>query len=195
MKNRKAKKKNQTKRWIFISSVVVVVGALIAGVAIWRHHSQTTAQNNTFQQTNSSLAGVANEVVAQVPGGEAVGSSYCSRNSIKYGQGDRSCVAQQNLLYAEEEGDVSQAAQDIQVLIEREIGKPMTSLNTKYDTNKILAYSFSLNELKCSVEYYDLYNDGEAFSYSQVVTGFSYGLRVTMGCSGDAMADYFPSVE
>lgn len=194
MKNRKAKKKNQTRRWILISAVVSALAVLVTGGAIWHHHLQTTAQNKTFQDTQSIFSIVMDEVSVEIPGGQRVSEAYCGRNSVKYGQGERSCFIDENILYSITTDQFQQTMGETQTVIAKNINVNMKNLGPDDLAQQIGAYAFSYDGLSCYVEYYGL-ESRSSFSYSNEISSFKNGLRVSLSCSGDAMADYFPSVD
>lgn len=194
MKNRKTKKKNQPKRWVLISTVVFTLAVLGTGGAVWHHHLQTTAQNKTFQDTQSIFSVLMDEVSVEIPGGRRVGEAYCGRNSVKYEQGERSCFINEDILYPIPADQFQQTMRDVQDIIANDLSVDMKDLGSDELTQHIGDYTFNYSGLGCYVQYYGLENSS-SFSYNDKISSFKNGLRVSLSCSGDAMADYFPSVD
>ncbi len=190
MKKQQTKKINKGKnRWAWIAVTVLVV-TLLGSVV--HHHLQTSGQNRTFKETQSWLQLVMDRVATDVTGGKRVSEDYCHRSSVKYGQGERYCVVDENILYTI--GSVT--PNDIVVKVQNAIAKytniNMDNKGANPNTNILASYLFTYNGFGCSVEYYYLHNQS-SFSHSAEINTFTNGLRVSLSCSGPAMADYFPN--
>lgn len=184
---KRIKTKKGNKKWFWVA-VVVLFAVLLGGVL--HHHLQTSAQNKTFKDAQSWLQGVMDEVAIQVPGGNRVSESYCTRSSVKYGQGGRYCVTEENILYPVNKDNANTYANNIQTFLEDHEGLRVNKLGTTPSDTVLMDYSFKKEGLSCYITYYGLYGRS-SFSYMDEIRNFNDGLRVSMSCSGDAMADYF----
>ena len=175
--------------WPWIIAIVLAV--LLVGLVV-HHHLQTSAQNKIFQDTQSWLGSVMDDAAKKVPGGERVSEAYCSRNSVKYGQGDRFCTTEEDILYLVSEDQFHAYVNKIQPAISNSLDVNLKNLGPDSLSQVIGGYAFRHGVLSCYITYYGLKNES-SFSYLSKIRNFENGLRVSLSCSGPAMAEYFPN--
>lgn len=192
----KKRKQKQIKTFIKKHAVVlsIALGLLIVLGLTIRHYVQMNSQKSTFTEAQITLANVMDEVASEVSGGTRVSEAYCGRNSVKYGQGDRSCFIDENILYSVNAEQFEFLRDNLQRFISQNLNVNMRNLGPDNLAQQVGGYAFRYDGLSCYVEYYGLENRS-SFGYLDEISNFTNGLRVSLNCSGDAMADYFPSVD
>lgn len=166
--------------------LLVLLGSVI------HHHLQTSAQNKTFQETQTWLRGAMDDVVKGSTGSKRVSDPYCRRPSAKFEQTERQCVTKELVTYPVEKNKINQAVINIQEKFSHNQGLEFKNMGSNELTNQIIAYSFARNGLDCFISYYELDNEN-GISYSSKIRESYAGLLVSASCSGPAMADYFPN--
>ncbi len=175
-------------RWLWI---LVTVFAVILFGLILHHHVQTSAQNKTFKETQSWLNNIADDTAMEITGNR-ISEEYCHRGSVKYGEGERYCIIDENILYPVESNKFEEITANVQAAITKYSKVKMDAKGANSNSNIISSYLFTYKGLGCSVEYFGL-RDKSSFGYLTAINNFTNGLRVLLSCSGPAMADYFPN--
>ncbi len=168
----------------------VVVFCVFSGLIV-KHQVEVKAEKQRFQTTRKWLEDVADEITKANNKTIKDVKAYCRRNSVKFGRGERSCAMIEYILYTD-----STAAQEdidsIESAIKPLITSQLYSATPRSDFDELKNYSFNVNDLQCSRVLYD--NTKQPLhSLPNISYTDSEGILVYIGCSGPAMADYFPS--
>lgn len=167
----------------------VVVFCIFSGLFV-KHQIEVKAEKQKFEETRLWLGYVANDITKANNKTIKGAKAYCKRNSVKFGQGERSCATNEYILFIDStsaQEDIASIESTIKPLIKSEL----YSAEPRSDFDELKNYSFNVNDLQCSLVLYD--NTKQPLhSIPNISYTDSEGILVYIGCSGPAMADYFP---
>lgn len=150
-----------------------------------------------FKAIKQDISSLGQEIQDAAPATKHKLVQYCDYTNMKYQQGSRSCYAKHRSYY--EGVDFGQALK-IYTQVHETVNKTyftVASSSFGQSKEKLQSYQFEKRGLDCYQEAW-FYEDPHSppfqdgfFDYSQNIQG----LVVSVGCSGSAMADYYPVID